>query len=74
MADFIFSAFCDESGEDTVEGQIKACKANGITHMELRGLRRILKLVSQLRNFMLVDQWDLRHLLQLNLSFMGMDR
>lgn len=37
MADFIFSAFCDESGEDTVEGQIKACKANGITHMELRG-------------------------------------
>ncbi len=37
MAKFIFSAFCDESGENTIEGQIKACKANGITHMELRG-------------------------------------
>lgn len=37
MSEFIFSAFCDESGEDTIEGQIKACKANGITHMELRG-------------------------------------
>lgn len=37
MSEFIFSAFCDESGEDTIEGQIKSCKANGITHMELRG-------------------------------------
>ena len=37
MAKFIFSAFCDESGENSIEGQIKACKANGITHMELRG-------------------------------------
>lgn len=37
MADFIFSAFCDESGESTIEGQIAACKKNGITHMELRG-------------------------------------
>ena len=37
MAHFIFSAFCDESGENSIEGQIKACKSNGITHMELRG-------------------------------------
>ena len=37
MAHFIFSAFCDESGESSIEGQIKACKVNGITHMELRG-------------------------------------
>lgn len=37
MAHFVFSAFSDESGETTLEGQIKACKANGITHMELRG-------------------------------------
>ena len=37
MAHFIFSAFCDESGENSIEGQIKACKLNGITHMELRG-------------------------------------
>lgn len=37
MAKFIFSAFCDESGEDSIEGQIKACKENNITHMELRG-------------------------------------
>lgn len=37
MAKFIFSAFCDESGENTIEGQIKACKKNNITHMELRG-------------------------------------
>ena len=37
MAKFIFSAFCDESGENTIEGQIKACKNNNITHMELRG-------------------------------------
>lgn len=37
MANFVFSAFCDESGEDSIEGQIEACKRNGITHMELRG-------------------------------------
>ncbi len=37
MAHFIFSAFCDESGESTIAGQMAACKANGITHMELRG-------------------------------------
>ncbi len=37
MAKFIFSAFCDESGENTIEGQIAACKQNAITHMELRG-------------------------------------
>ncbi|MBQ8574754.1 MAG: TIM barrel protein [Clostridia bacterium] len=37
MAHFIFSAFCDESGEATIGGQMSACKANGITHMELRG-------------------------------------
>ena len=37
MAKFVFSAFCDESGENTIEGQIKACKKNNITHMELRG-------------------------------------
>ena len=33
MAHFIFSAFCDESGEATIGGQMAACKANGITHM-----------------------------------------
>ncbi len=37
MAHFVFSAFSDESGETTLAGQIKACKANGITQMELRG-------------------------------------
>lgn len=37
MAHFVFSAFCDESGENTIGGQMAACKANGITHMELRG-------------------------------------
>ncbi|MBQ7548718.1 MAG: TIM barrel protein [Clostridia bacterium] len=37
MAYFVFSAFSDESGEKTLGGQIAACKANGITHMELRG-------------------------------------
>ena len=37
MAHFIYSAFCDESGEDTIGGQMAACKLNGITHMELRG-------------------------------------
>lgn len=38
MARFIYSAFCDESGESTIEGQMKACRENGITHMELRNL------------------------------------
>ncbi len=37
MAHFIYSAFCDESGEETIGGQMAACKKNGITHMELRG-------------------------------------
>ena len=37
MAHFVFSAFSDESGEKTIAGQMAACKANGITHMELRG-------------------------------------
>ncbi len=37
MAHFVFSAFSDESGETTLAGQIKACKANGITQTELRG-------------------------------------
>ena len=37
MSHFIFSAFCDESGESTIGGQMAACKKNGITHMELRG-------------------------------------
>ena len=37
MAHFVFSAFCDESGESTIGGQMAACKKNGITHMELRG-------------------------------------
>lgn len=36
MAKFIFSAFCDESGESTIEGQMRACRENNITHMELR--------------------------------------
>lgn len=42
MAEFIFSAFCDESGETTIEGQMKACKENNITHMELRGFGETL--------------------------------
>ena len=37
MAHFILSAFCDESGEKTIAGQMAACKANGIFSMELRG-------------------------------------
>ena len=37
MAKFIISAFSDECGEASLSGQIAACKANGITHMELRG-------------------------------------
>jgi len=37
MARFLFSAFSDEAAGG-LEGQIAACKANGITHMELRGI------------------------------------
>ena len=37
MVKFLYSAFSDESGEATLQGQIDACKANGVTHMELRG-------------------------------------
>ena len=37
MVHFLYSAFSDESGEATLQGQIDACKRNGITHMELRG-------------------------------------
>lgn len=37
LARFIFSAFSDEAAKDINE-QIAACKANGITHMELRGV------------------------------------
>lgn len=37
MARFIFSAFSDEAAKD-LQGQIAACKANNITHMELRGI------------------------------------
>lgn len=37
MTKYIFSAFCDESGESSIAGQMTACKNNGITHMELRG-------------------------------------
>ena len=44
MAHFIYSAFCDESGESTVSGQIAACKKNGITHMELRGFGKELNI------------------------------
>ena len=34
MAHFIYSAFCDESGEATVSGQIAACKKNGINSFD----------------------------------------
>lgn len=44
MAHFIYSAFCDESGEATVSGQIAACKRNNITHMELRGFGKTLNI------------------------------
>lgn len=37
MAEFIFSAFADEAGGGLLS-QIDALKANGITHIELRGL------------------------------------
>lgn len=42
MAHFIYSAFCDESGEASIGGQMRACKQNGITHMELRGFGKEL--------------------------------
>ena len=44
MAHFIYSAFCDESGESTIGGQIAACKKNSITHMELRGFGKSLNI------------------------------
>ena len=44
MAHFIYSAFCDESGENTIGGQMAACKSNGITHMELRGFGKTLNI------------------------------
>lgn len=44
MAHFIYSAFCDESGETSISGQIAACKKNGITHMELRGFGKTLNI------------------------------
>ena len=44
MAEFIYSAFCDESGENKIEGQMKQCKLNGITHMELRGFGPLLNI------------------------------
>ncbi len=37
MAHFLYSAFCDESGQSSIGGQMAACKANGIEFMELRG-------------------------------------
>lgn len=37
MAEFVLSAFADEAGIK-IKDQIKACKDNGITHIELRGL------------------------------------
>lgn len=37
MARFLFSAFADEASKDIYE-QIAACKENGITHIELRGV------------------------------------
>ena len=44
MAHFIYSAFCDESGETSIGGQMAACKLNGITHMELRGFGKTLNI------------------------------
>ncbi len=37
MARFLISAFSDEASP-SLEGQIAACKANNVTHMELRGI------------------------------------
>ena len=44
MAYFTYSAFCDESGESTIGGQMAACKANGISQMELRGFGKALNI------------------------------
>ena len=44
MAHFTYSAFCDESGESTIGGQMAACKANGISQMELRGFGKALNI------------------------------
>ena len=44
MANFILSAFSDECGEASLAGQMAACKANGITHMELRGFGKELNI------------------------------
>ena len=44
MAHFIYSAFCDESGESSIGGQMSACKRSGITHMELRGFGKSLNI------------------------------
>ena len=44
MAHFIYSAFCDESGESTISGQMSACKRSSITHMELRGFGKELNI------------------------------
>ena len=44
MAHFIYSAFCDESGESSIGGQMSACKRSGITHMELRGFGKELNI------------------------------
>ena len=44
MAHFIYSAFCDESGESSISGQMAACKRSGITHMELRGFGKKLNI------------------------------
>jgi predicted dehydrogenase len=51
MAYFTYSAFCDESGEVTIGGQMAACKANGISQMELRGFGKGLNI-----NRLSVDQ------------------
>ena len=44
MAHFTYSAFCDESGESTIGGQMAACKDNGISQMELRGFGKALNI------------------------------
>lgn len=42
MSNFILSAFCDECGEETIQGQINACLENNISLMELRGFGKDL--------------------------------
>jgi hypothetical protein len=51
MAYITYSAFCDESGEESIGGQINACKANGISQMELRGFGKALNI-----NRLTIDQ------------------